>query len=68
VVLATGILVVLGDTGPAATGAGWAAVVLASAAALALVLDELSGRQGSGSTRSDGSTSRSQRSRQSRQR
>jgi len=67
-VLASGVLVVLGDTGPVATGVGWAAVVLAGAAALTLVLDELVGRQTSGPSRSEGSTSRSQRSRQSRQR
>lgn len=67
-VLASGLLLVLGDVGTVATGVGWAAVVLAGAAAGALVLDELTGRQPSSATRSDGSTSRSQRSRQSRQR
>lgn len=67
VVLACGTLLVAGDVGTVATGAGWSAVVLAAAAAATLVADELTGRQSS-STKSSGATSRSQRSRQSRQR
>ena len=69
-VLVGGGYVVLGDAGPAATGAGWAAVLLAGGAALTLALDELAGARQprSSSPASDSSTMSSQRSLQSRQR
>jgi hypothetical protein len=69
-VLVGGGYVVLGDAGPAATAAGWAATLLAGGAALTLAVDELAGaRQSrSSSPASDSSTISSQRSLQSRQR
>jgi hypothetical protein len=69
-VLLVGLRVVTGDAGPAATAAGWAAVLLAGGAALMLALDEVAGgRQSrSSASASDSSMTSSQRSLQSRQR
>ena len=70
-VLVAGAVVTIGDTGPAPTAVGSAAVVLAAATILALALDEVLGdRQSSRSPapESDASTISSQRSLQSRQR
>lgn len=73
VVLSVGVLLAVGDAGSAPRVAGWAAAALAGAAGLALALDELvGGRQPgsgpSGPSKSDSSTTSSQRSLQSRHR
>lgn len=68
VLLVVGLTVATGDTGSAPTVVGWSASVLAGAAAVALVLDELVGGRQSRSSRSASSTTSSQRSPQSRHR